>query len=341
MNEYSSQTMDITVLVCTYNRAETLAGALEKVAASSLPAAISWEVLVVDNNSSDRTRQVVEEAEQRHPGRIRYFFEPKPGKSYALNTGIRQSRGRVIAFMDDDVSVEPTWLRNLTEPLLAGEWAVTGGRTLPLRSVDLPPWLALEGPYALGGILAAVFNFGDEPFELKRAPYGANMAVRRAMFEKYGGFRTDLGPSPDRDVPRPNEDTEFGRRLIAAGERLLYTPSAVAYHPIPTDRLDKQYFLNWWFDYGRASIREVGRKSEMWGIPRPWIGIPKMAITLLLPTMVQWMVAVNPQKRFYRKCWIWTIFGQMVEMRRLYRRSSGTPAVPVLNGGDSVSGSSI
>jgi glycosyltransferase involved in cell wall biosynthesis len=324
--------MDVTVLLCTYNRALVLAEALERVAASTMPDSIRWEVLVVDNNSSDTTREVVSTFERRYPDRFRYLFEPRPGKSYALNSGIREALGGVMAFMDDDVVVEPSWLFHLTAELLSGSCAGVGGRTLPTQRIPLPSWLSFDGPYAMGGILAASFDLGSDPCDLRVAPFGANMAYRKSVFGKYGGFRTDLGPSPDPSVPRPNEDTEFGRRLLAAGERIRYEPRAVAYHPPPLDRIDQRYFLKWWFDFGRAAIRERGRKPGLGGIPRSWIGIPKMVITLLVPTTLQWIVAVNPQKRFYRKCWIWTVFGQMVEMRRLYRRSSGEKAAPVLNG---------
>src|SRR5215471_9795294 len=98
--------MRITVILCTYNRCESLSTALESVAVSQLPPSISWEVLIVDNNSSDRTREVVEEFSHRYPGRFRYAFEPRQGKSYALNVGVREAKGDVLAFMDDDVTVE-------------------------------------------------------------------------------------------------------------------------------------------------------------------------------------------------------------------------------------------
>jgi len=274
---------------------------------------------VVDNNSSDQTREVVEEFRRQYPGRFRYLFEPRAGKSWALNAGVREAQGEILAFVDDDVIVEPTWLQNLTAELHGGEWAGAGGRTLPAEAIPLPRWLALEGPYALGGILAAMFDFGDEPSELDRAPYGANMAFRRQMFEKYGEFRTDLGPSPSREIPRPNEDTEFGHRLMAAGERLRYEPSAIVYHPVLTDRIDKEYFLTWWFDFGRAAIREVGKKPDVAGIPRHWISIPEMAVTLLVPRALKWMLAFNPQKRFFNKCLVRTTVGQMFEIRRQRR----------------------
>ena len=109
--------MQITVILCTYNRCQSLARALNSLAASILPETIEWEVLVVDNNSSDQTKAVVSDFACRHPGRFRYRFEPQQGKSYALNAGIGEARGDILAFMDDDVTVEPVWLQDLTSAL--------------------------------------------------------------------------------------------------------------------------------------------------------------------------------------------------------------------------------
>jgi len=120
--------MKITVILCTFNRCQLLVNALESVARSTLPDSVDWEVLVVDNNSSDRTSQVVKSFSQRYPGRFRYLFELRAGKSRALNAGIQEARGNVLAFIDDDVVVEPTWLHNLTVNLNNGEWAGAGGR---------------------------------------------------------------------------------------------------------------------------------------------------------------------------------------------------------------------
>src|ERR1700722_16738649 len=102
--------MIVSVIICTYNRCKSLATALESVAASKLPDSMDWEVLVIDNNSSDKTSEVAQGFCQRFPNRFRYFFEPRQGKSFALNTGIQAARGEVLAFTDDDVIVEPTWL---------------------------------------------------------------------------------------------------------------------------------------------------------------------------------------------------------------------------------------
>jgi glycosyltransferase involved in cell wall biosynthesis len=310
--------MKITVILCTLNRCQSLAKTLESLTASALPDSVKWEVLVVDNNSTDHTREVVEDFCGRYPDLLRYVFEPQPGKSFALNTGVREAQGDVLAFLDDDVTVEPTWLQNLTASLQEGEWAGVGGRTLPAQTFSPPRWLSIEEPHNLGGVLCALFDLGDQPRELDRAPYGTNMAFQKKMFQKYGLFRTDLGPSPNRETPRPNEDTEFGRRLMAAGECLRYEPSAVVYHEVPQDRLKKEYFLAWWFDYGRAATREVGKRPDIWGIPRPYLTMLK-AVTLLAGVRtLRWMFALNPKWRFYCKCWVWKTAGEIAE---IYRQS--------------------
>jgi len=308
--------MNITVILCTRNRCQILAGALESIADSVLPESVEWEVLVVDNNSNDQTPEVAREFAARYPGRFRYIFEPRPGKSHAMNTGVRESRGDILAFVDDDVTVESGWLQQLTAHLHNGDWAGAGGRILLAGAFSPPPWLAVNGPHNMGGVLAALFDCGDEASALDEAPYGANMAFRKEMFEKYGVFRIDLGPSPNPEIPRPNEDTEFGRRLLSGGERLRYEPSAIIYHPVHTDRLRKDYFLDWWFDAGRASIREVPRRRDIGGVPREYFTILKIIGTTLTRRALQWMLALNRKERFYFKCRVWATAGQIVELRR-------------------------
>ncbi len=314
--------MRISVILCTFDRCAYLRKVLDSIAGSELPESVEWEVLIVDNNSSDQTPEVAREFTVRYPAHFRYILEPQQGKSHALNTGIRESRGDVLAFVDDDVTVEPAWLWNLTKALDHVEWAGTGGRTLLAESFSPPRWLALAGPYGLGGVLAALFDLGDEPRELEMPPYGANMAYRREMFEKYGPFRTDMGPSANRSIPRPNEDTEFGRRVMAAGGRLRYEPSAVVHHPAPNHRIEKDYFLRWWFDYGRARAREIGRRPDIAGIPRPYLTMLKTGTLLAGVRTLRWMLALNPKSRFYYKCWVWKTAGEIAEIYRQSRDRS-------------------
>ena len=300
--------MHTTVILCTYNRCQTLSKALSSVAVSALLPSVEWEVLVVDNNSSDRTREVVEDFCRRYPARFRYLFEPRKGKSHALQTGIREAPGDVVAFMDDDVTVEPTWLQNLTAELHSGEWAGAGGRIVLQWPPSLPDWLAIEGPWVRHGQPA--FDQGNEAKELIGPPFGTNMAFRKEMFQKHGGFRTDLGPSPGGEIPRPGEDTEFGRRLIAAGERLRYEPSAVVYHPVPENRINKKYLLEWWFDFGRARARQ-SKIRPVWG----------------LCSMASWklrgIVASDPRLRFFSRLVVRERLGEISEFFHTLLRPKG------------------
>ncbi len=295
-----------TVILCTYNRCQSLAKALDSLAVQILPDSIEWEVLVVDNNSTDQTHEVCASYSQHHPGRFRYLFEPRQGKSHALNAGIRDARGDVLAFTDDDVTVEPTWLRDLTTALHAGQCVGAGGRTLPDRMFSPPRWLPLQDRYALGPL--AVFDPCLAAGEINEPPFGNNMAFRKQAFEKYGFFRTDLGPCPGSEIR--SEDTEFGRRLLDGGERLRYEPSAVVYHAIPESRVQKKYFLAWWFDKARADIQESGTETEA----KLYVaGIPLYLFRRLAVWTLRWMTSIRPSKRFSAQLKVWIVAGGIVE----------------------------
>jgi glucosyl-dolichyl phosphate glucuronosyltransferase len=303
--------VDITVVLCTYNRCHSLAETLSSIAASKLPESVEWEILVVDNNSSDQTRAVVRDISGRHPGRFRYLFEPQPGKSHALNSGVREARGKILAFTDDDVKVEPTWLQNLTAGLHNCDWAGSGGKIDPEWSSPPPRWLPTPGPHALAPL--TVFDRGLKAGPLPENPYGANMAFRKEMFERYGGFRTDLGPLPGSQNPQKNEDSQFGSRLLAAGEKLRYEPSAVVYHPVQEHRIKKQYFLSWWFDKGRSDIRSYGVRP---GTKYFASGIPLYMFRGLAVGTIKWMFTVEHAARFSRKLEVWQKAGEILECYR-------------------------
>ena len=303
--------MDISVVLCTYNRNDDLQTALNSAAALVLPESIEWEILVVDNNSTDRTRDVVADFCNRYGSRFRYLFEPRQGKSHALNSGIREARGNLIAFMDDDVRVEPTWLQNLTATLQDGEWVGAGGRVIPKWSRPAPRWLSPQAWYAFGPLVQ--FDLGDYAGELHEPPFGTNMAFRREVFEKYGDFLVSLGPRPGSEIR--NEDTEFGARLLKAGERLRYEPSAVVYHPVPANRIRKDFFLAWWFNKGEANIRQFGIRP---GTKYYVTGVPLYLFRNLLVWTLRWMFAFSPSGRFSNKLHVWVKVGEIMEC---YRRS--------------------
>ncbi len=302
--------MKVSVILCTYNRCQSLSAALESVAISQMPASVSWEVLVVDNNSKDQTRDVVEGFVKKYTGRFRYLFEPQQGKSYALNSGIREASGDVLAFMDDDVTVDDKWLQALTTIFNQEEWAGAGGRILPERDFTPPAWLSLQNKYALAPL--ALFDIGSEPGEMFEAPFGTNMAFRKKVFEKIGKFRTDLGPCPGSETR--SEDTEFGYRALQAGQHLWYEPSAVVYHSLPLQRMQKKYFLAWWYDKARADIRAFGVAK---GTKLYIAGVPVYFFRRLGRWGLQWITAISPKRRFSYKVKVWMLVGEIIECHRL------------------------
>jgi glycosyltransferase involved in cell wall biosynthesis len=303
----------ITVVLCTYNRARILAKALESVATQAMPQSVGWETLVVDNNSTDDTPHVVEDFQRRYPERIRYLFEPQQGLSYARNAGIREARGDILAFIDDDETADPRWLENLTANLHSGEWAGAGGRVLTQWNGPRPPWLALDSSFTLGPL--GFFDPGTEEGQITLPPVGGNMAFRREVFEIHGGFRTDLGRSGSSLMSC--EEIEFGRRLMAAGQRLRYEPSAITYQATDERHLRKKYFLRWWFDKGRSDVKAFGIPPNA----KRLLGVPVELIRCAAVEGARWMVAANECGRFICRLKICCYAGHAYES---YRQSRET-----------------
>jgi glucosyl-dolichyl phosphate glucuronosyltransferase len=323
--------MDITVVVCTYNRCESLAKALGSIASSVLPDSVEWEVIVVDNNSRDQTRAVVHDFCSRYPNRFRYLFESKQGKSHALNAGIRAASGPILAFTDDDVTVDPLWLQNLTAPMLSGQWTGAAGRIRLEPNFRPPRWLAVTGPFSLAAPLAAEFDRGDQAGPLDQLPFGANMAFLKSMFQKYGEFRADLGPNPGSEIR--GEDTEFAGRLMAAGEPLSYVPSAVVNHRVAQERVNKKYFRSYYFAQGQSVARQQKLKLSVWAIPRFWLRETRRKLRWVSSLDRQWFL--NIHGRFFCELVVGHgTFGRIAEGHRHYcnsKRTEGQAAGPVQN----------
>ena len=296
--------MKITVIVCTYNRGDTVHEALDTIAAQELPENVEWDVLVVDNNSTDHTRAVLERYCRQHQPRFGYIFEPKQGLSNARNAGIAKAGGDILAFTDDDVFVDPGWLLNLTSALVEGrEWSGCGGRIIPVWNGLLPEWLSVEDVATLGPF--AGFDEGPDPKALSRPPYGGNAAFRREIFERYGGFRADLGRSNNNLQGR--EDIELGNRLFAGGERLRYEPGAVIRCPIDPARMTRRYLLRWYYWEGRSEIADEGRLEARWSL----MGVPLYLLRRLVRWVLQSLIAASAQQRFFCQRHAWKLAGQI------------------------------
>ncbi len=333
--------MDITVLVCTHNRCALLRQAIESIAGSQMPQGVAWEILVVDNNSSDGTKQVVAEVSAAHPSRLRYLFEPLQGKSVALNAGIRAACGDIIAFTDDDVTVAPDWLARLTANLLAGEWAGAAGRVVPAWQGPKPKWLPDFGGW--DGV-SVQFDPGGAAGELKIPPIGANMAYRKGVFAACGGFNPGLGPIAGR-LSFAVEDTELGLRVLAAGHRLRYEPGAIVHHPVAPHRARRAFVLKWFFAKGRSDAL-LGRPHE-----NPCLaGVPLRLFGRTFACTVRCLLSPSSRSRMRWAAFTASIAGAIVGSWELARRPhrgaantrgdsrSRTDALPPPNPGGAATG---
>lgn len=296
--------VDASVIVCTYNRAESLARTLACLERQDVPAAIRWEVLVVDNNSRDRTRAVVEDAQRRWPI-LRYEFEPRQGLSQARNRGIGTARGNILLFTDDDVCPESDWVRRIIHGMEHYGCDACGGYIAPDWEVTPPTWLT-ERFY---GFLAVRTDRTDNyrvasPAE---APFGANMAFRHATFEKFGAFDVNRGRTGN--VLASGEDGELFERLLAGGATIMFLADAKVHHRVEAFRVTKGYLRRWRFQTSRniAQSRGLPGKRRVFGIPLYLF--PQLLRASMNAFSTRFTLPAD--EAFYRELIVWHFLGLM------------------------------
>jgi glycosyltransferase involved in cell wall biosynthesis len=231
--------VNVSIIICTRNRAQSLRPTLSSLAEISFPCDLAVELLVVDNGSTDQTREIAQSAEFLSAG-VRYVFESNPGLVNARHAGIKAAQGPVIVFLDDDTRPDSGWLERLTEPLITdrADCASGGIRVAPhLRR----PWMSKMHH----GYLAS--TEGREEI-IREELIGANMAFHRRVLAKVPRFDPELGAG----ALGFGEDTLFSHQLIKAGFRLAAVPSAVMEHHFDITRLTRRSFLARAKGQGRA-----------------------------------------------------------------------------------------
>jgi len=237
---------EVSVVIPTYNRSALLRDAVDSVLVQDTQTA--YEIIVVDNNSKDDTAAVVRSLTESHPGIVRYIFEPQQGNAHARNRGVESASGPIVAFIDDDVTVERDWLELLKNVLdERSDLSFVGGRVLPHWNVSPPSWLTQEHWSPL-----ALLDYGpDELIVGGTSPRGlltANIAFRRTLFDEVGKFSPHL--QRVKDAIGSMEDTEFLIRVCRTGRQGLYLPGMIAKAPVELDRLTKAYHRRWHTGHG-------------------------------------------------------------------------------------------
>lgn len=234
--------VDISVILATRDRAALLQDALACLADQETHGRFTYEVLVADNGSSDGTRDVVKGMAKAFPVALRYLHEPKVGKPWAVNAGMRAARGAFFALTDDDVRVEPGWLSALWSCFRDTQADAVGGKILPRWIGERPAWLASDEavrPFVFGALGCVDHGERRLTSRYRRAYYwvGGNLALRREMVEQIGGLHVWMTRA---------QDSAYQQRCLQHGKTVVYEPGAVAYHVIGPERLTPVYFRMWW-----------------------------------------------------------------------------------------------
>lgn len=307
----------LSVLISTYNGAATLPRVLDGYCRLAAPAG-GWELIVVDNGSSDRSGAIAAAYAERLP--LTCLYEGQRGKNAALNRALPHARGDLLVFSDDDATPEPDWLQQL-ERCAAGrpDYAMFGGRILPDWEVEPEEWILRLAP--LGQTYAV------SPPALTEGPvhpgllWGANMALRRSVFD--AGYRFDVSIGPNGRSYAMGSETEFTIRLSKAGFRSWFCPSARVWHCIRAHQLEPDFILGRALRFGRGMFRQG--MSEPVQVPM-LLGVPRWMLRKFLDEawrVVLATLAGNRERRFLARWELHYLTGFFREAQ-LQRRRAGT-----------------
>ena len=252
----------ISIIICTWNRAETLRMTLDSLTEQLMPTATDIEVILVDNNSTDSTKAVVEDLLQNWRfGVLRYLFEPRQGKQFALNSGIAHSTQNILAFTDDDILFDKRWCIEINRIFSDPTVELVGGKTLiTWPTSGQPAWYHANMSAVFGNV--DLGNTRLLPAPSVYAPAGANLIARRSLFQRIGGF----SESHFRHM-----DFEFGMRSQHMKAVVAYEPSLLVYAPIDEACLTKRYFRRWAFKAGITPDTDpLPEEKTLLAVPR-WV----------------------------------------------------------------------
>ena len=305
--------MNLSVIICTYNRAESLRKTLDRLVSATIVPSLSWELLIIDNHSTDHTRDVCQRYQDRIP--LKYLFESQQGQSAARNRGIREAVGELLAFTDDDVDIDPNWMNALYAGAKqnpdAGFW---GGPVYPRWEVPPPAWLVQHDPGLLNGLAVHYERNIESPVLHKGEPsfIGANMMFRRQVFQSGFRFCEKIGLKGTDQIRL--DDTVFINDLLQAGCRGVYLADAKVFHRNSKERMTERYLRQWHVGSGRTLVRlesERIKRHLTFGAPRYlWRQLlsasSRFGFTRLFCNAKQWVPA---------ECAMALTWGQIVEHR--------------------------
>jgi glycosyltransferase involved in cell wall biosynthesis len=277
--------MTISVIIPTYNRCGYLQQAVTSVLQQSL-APDSYEIIIVDNGSTDETKAVAEEITGEYGRRVAYIYESAPGLHNARHRGAREARGDILVFVDDDIIAAPQWLGAIHEAFKDRDTVLVGGKILPKWEGEAPEWLEIfkdEDAYGWRIGHLSLLDLGDHR---RRIPatcvYGCNFSVRKTVLYRCGGFHPDSMPGQLMKY-RGDGETALSRAIEREEYKVVYEPEATVYHCVPANRLTVEYFCQRAFKQGISdSFAEIRNSHGMNGRPMADRRVRKASLSAFL-----------------------------------------------------------
>lgn len=242
----------LSIIICTYNREKYIGPLLESLSKNDFPTT-DYEIVLVDNNCTDNTHSVCKVFAETHPEiAFRYVVEPEQGLSAARNKGIKEAKGEIIIYVDDDALVDTNYIRSYAEHFAANpDTMAAGGPIEPIYETKEPSWMS---PYTKA-LLTAWMNYGTKvcKYPKGRFPGGGNAAYRKEVFERVGLYNTELGRKGTALLA--SEEKDIFDKMKAHGMKVLYLPTPVLHHIIPQTKLEAPYF--------ERLTKQIGKSERM------------------------------------------------------------------------------
>lgn len=310
----SPDSISASIIICTHNRCALLENLITSLCGQSYPPD-AYEVIFVDNASTDDTRTKIECLIEQSAHPIRYIYEPQLGVSNARNQGAAVANGEIFAYIDDDAIPEPDWLAKLVDGLTSKQDIVcVGGKIDLMWDVPRPDWM----PKELEGYLGDNTQWGDICRELDKSPHEGNMAAWRWAIQAAGGFDTRFGGVGNK-LGR-NEGPRLYELLRRQG-KILYTPDAVVHHRVPAVRATKRYLIRLGFFQGIANgnLSFLGHPRSRIGLIRSFLADIKF-LAQEAAMMIQSWLQKDQRKAFANRVFMIIRLGQMWQTLRLVFR---------------------
>ncbi len=292
--------MKLTLLIATCNRADMLAETLSALCQVDRDD-LSVEMVVIDNNSTDHTQEVVGRFSERLP--VRYLFAERPGKNCALNKGLQEVElGDIIVFTDDDVMPPADWLKEIVAT--AGRFpdiCVFGGGIYPVwPQGEVPAWIENSTLIKRFGFTDYQYRDDEGLYKVGDCPAGANLWVRREIFTGGRLFDESVGPNPTRRIM--GSETSFLKQLTQEGYRFVFSPQVRMGHRIQPEQLSEGYVCQRAVWCGRQGPHIKGlcrrdllaKNPALWRLLR-WAGLAKAWLKYICAR-----ISVSPVKRLER-----------------------------------------